>query len=87
MPQFLVRPLKSVFNKISRLGLGQVFSYEFYKVFEEHLFYRTPPCDCFWFGKSSLEVTGSNQGITVLIEIIIHLYKALVKVFHNSVKD
>ena len=81
MPRFLVRPLKSVFNKISRLVLGLVFSYEFCKVFEEH------PCDCFWFGKSSLQLTGSNQGITVLIEIIIHLCKALVKVFHNSVKD
>ena len=87
MPRFLVRPLKSVFNKISRLVLGLVFSYEFCKVFEEHLFYRTPPSDCFWFGKSSLQLTGSNQGITVLIEIIIHLCKALVKVFHNSVKE
>ena len=34
-------------------------------------FYMTPPGDCFWFRTSSVEVTGSNEGITVMIDVII----------------
>ena len=34
-----------------------------------------------------LEVIGSNEGITVLINVIIRLYNPLVKAFYNSVKD
>ena len=41
----------------------------------------------FLFSTSSVEVAGSNQGITALINVIIRLYNPLVKVFHNNVKD
>ena len=62
-------------------------------------FLKTTPGDCFWFSTSSVEVTGSNQRITALVDVIICLYDALVKLFdwniiilykylfHNSVKD
>ena len=66
--------LNSLFSKISRLGLGQAFSCEFCET-------------AFWCSTSSVEFIGSNQGIAVLINVIIGLYNLVVKVFHNSVKD
>ena len=45
-----------------------------------------PLDDCFWC-TSSVEVTGSNQGFTVLIDVIIRLYNPLVKVFQHCVKN
>ena len=35
------------FNKVAGWGLTKVFSCEFCEIFLEHVFYRTPPRDCF----------------------------------------
>ena len=77
--------LNSLFNKISRLSLRQAFSCEFCKIFKNMFYTRH-----LWETVSDLahlEVIGSNEGITVLINVIIRLYNPLVKAFYNSVKD
>ena len=62
-----------------------MFSCDFSKIFQ-NTFLQVPPGDCFWFSTSSVEVTASNQVITVLIDVLIWLHNPLVKVFHDSVK-
>ena len=66
------------------LGLRRVFSCNFCKICK-NTFYKRHLRET--VSTSSVEVIGSNQGITVLIDVIIRLYNPLVTVFHNSVKD